>query len=156
MVLSYGQFNAPKRLRHGGRNQQPEYQAGVQLMTWAWHLERQYPILGMLFHVPNGQHLRIEAAMRLKRSGVKPGVVDYMLPAPRGAYHGLGLELKADKGRVSTEQEWWIDALNNCGWIAKACWGFDEAREFLEAYCQLPEFDGQTKIKGGSENEKEK
>ena len=40
--------------------------------------------------------------------------------------------------------------------LITACWGFDEAREFLEAYCQLPEFDGQTKIKGGSENEKEK
>ena len=58
----------------------------------------------LLFAVPNGgKRSRIQACI-LKGEGVRAGVPDLFLAVARGGYHGLFLELKTEKGRISEAQ----------------------------------------------------
>lgn len=67
--------------------------------------------------------------------GVKAGVPDVCLPVPRGGYHGLYVEMKRKQGgRVSEEQNEWMEALRAQGYEAKVCRGWKEAAEEIEQY----------------------
>lgn len=91
----------------------------------------------MLYHVPNGgSRNRIEAA-RLKAQGVKSGVPDIVLPAARGEYHGLYIELKRQRGgRISEEQKKWIAGLTEQGYRAEVCEGWEAAAKVIIEYLE--------------------
>lgn len=60
---------------------------------------------------------------------------DICLPAARGKYHGLYIELKRRKGgKVSAQQREWLEALEEAGYRAIVCRGWDEARTEIERY----------------------
>jgi len=56
------------------------------------------------------------------------------LPVPRKNYHGLYIEMKFGNGRTSKDQKEWILNLNNQGYKAVVCNGFEEAKEVIERY----------------------
>lgn len=58
----------------------------------------------IVYHNANGEKRSIETAGKLKRAGVLPGVFDLTLISPDGRV--MYLEAKAEKGRLSYEQEW--------------------------------------------------
>ncbi len=72
--------------------------------------------------------------VRNRQMGMKKGVPDLMLPIPMKGYHGLFIELKTDKGRLSQEQKNWIKALTTFGYKAAVCRGWEEAKDTLEEY----------------------
>lgn len=111
-----------------------EHQEQVALFQWAGISERAYPELALLHAVPNGGSRHPAEAKNLKAAGVKPGVPDICLPVPRGKYHGLYIELKSQKGRPSEFQEEWISRLNQQGYMAVCCHGFEEARSAIMSY----------------------
>lgn len=115
-----------------------EIEGGIQmtLMEWAMLMENRWPELKLLFHVPNGGARGKAEAGRLKRQGVKAGVPDLMLPVARGGYHGLFIELKAEKGSLTAEQKEWLQMLQEQGYAAKCCKGLDEAMRTLTNYMQ--------------------
>lgn len=76
-----------------------------------------------LFHVPNGGRRGKFEAARLQKQGVRAGVLDYMLPVPRGGYCGLAFELKRHDGRLEADQKLEIELLTADGYLAVACWG---------------------------------
>lgn len=49
----------------------------------------------LFFAVPNGSTRNPIEASRLKREGVVAGVADMLLLVPRGGFHGLAVEFKA-------------------------------------------------------------
>ena len=66
--------------------------------------------------------------------GVKAGVPDLFYPVPLGGYHGLFIEMKANKGRPSAVQKRWLKVLNDLGYKAVVCVGWEEARDVLIEY----------------------
>ena len=112
-----------------------EYDEQVALIDWcAWQANRD-PRFGLLFAIPNGEKRDVVTAARLKRSGVKAGVPDLMLPVAAQHWHGLFIEMKRrDGGTVSAEQATRLDALNAQGYLAVVCHGADEARVLLGFY----------------------
>lgn len=114
-----------------------ESQIQIMIFDWASLMINKYPKLRKMYHVPNGGHRHITTAMRLKAEGVKPGVPDIVLPVAKGDYHGLYLELKADKGKLSKEQEKWIEDLKEEGYKAVVAYGFDEAINTIKSYLEL-------------------
>lgn len=94
-----------------------------------------YPELMRMYHVPNGgKRNKVEAA-KLKRQGVKAGVPDICLPAPRYGYHGLYIELKRQhEGTVSEDQAEWIEYLAHEGYVAAVCHGWYEAAQLIMRY----------------------
>lgn len=111
-----------------------EHQEQVALFQWAGISERAYPELALLHAVPNGGSRHPAEAKNLKAAGVKPGVPDICLPVPRGKYHGLYIELKSAKGKLSEYQEKWISDLKGQGFRAVCCFGFEEARSIIMNY----------------------
>ncbi|MDD2370854.1 MAG: VRR-NUC domain-containing protein [Firmicutes bacterium] len=114
-----------------------ESQIQIMIFDWASMMRNKYPGLEKMYHVPNGGHRHITTAMRLKAEGVKPGVPDIVLPVARGGFHGLYLELKADKGKLSKEQEKWLTDLKDEGYKAEVAYGFDEAIKTITNYLKL-------------------
>lgn len=116
------------------------------LFTW---LNLQHPDLLACSQVA-GANLSKAGAGRAKAGGYKKGFPDVSILKPSGKYHGLFIEMKkankkivskktgkliqASKGVVSPEQKDWINKLNDQGYLAVVCYGFDEAKEVIERY----------------------
>lgn len=115
-------------------------EAQHQMAVFKWsaqpHIRKKYPELKMLYHVPNGGRRDKIEAKHLKSQGVRKGVPDLDLPVPRKGYHGLKIEMKADKGRLSPEQKWWIEELQKQGYLCKVCFGWESAINILMSYLE--------------------
>ena len=96
-----------------------------------------YPELELIYHIPNEGKRSNYQGKKLKREGLKKGVPDLCLPVPRKNYHGLYIEMKYGNGRTSKEQREWINKLNEQGYKAVVCNGFEEAKETIEKYIKL-------------------
>lgn len=115
-----------------------ESQEQATLFTWAYMQREKYPELQWMFHVPNGGMRDKVTAAKLKREGVKSGFPDVALMLQRGGYFGLFIEMKRQKGGVaSKEQKLWLAHLNEQGYKAVVCNGFEEARRQLLHYLSL-------------------
>ena len=113
-----------------------EAQEQEAVMRWAEMSTGRYPELALLFHIPNGGSRKdAREGAHFKKLGVKAGVPDLFLPVARGAYHGLFIEMKREKGgRVSDDQEAWLLALSSQGYATFVANGYEEARQMLEVY----------------------
>ena len=104
------------------------------LFTWAGLASAAVPELRLLHAIPNGGLRTKTTAARLKKEGLKPGVPDILLPIARHGWHGLYIELKYGKGRVSESQRWWHDELTNQRYAVFVCWGWEAAKKTILAY----------------------
>jgi hypothetical protein len=114
-----------------------ESQEQIAIFQWAEFAKGKHPELSLLHAIPNGGLRTARTAGRLKREGVKPGVPDICLPVARAKWHGLYIELKAAKGKVSENQKAWIDALIQQGYFTSVCFGSATAIEIIEEYLNL-------------------
>lgn len=71
------------------------------------------------------------------RQGVKAGVPDLHLPVARGGYHGLYIELKVGSNKPTQLQKKWLSNLNEQGYLAVVCYGWQQAAEQLINYLEL-------------------
>ncbi|MBN3207177.1 VRR-NUC domain-containing protein [Pectobacterium brasiliense] len=94
-----------------------------------------------LLHIPNEGKRGPKAARDAKRLGVRAGVPDLFLAIPRGGYAGLWIEMKARSGKLSAQQEVWLKRLEDAGYRAVCCFGFNQASSAISEY-----------IKRGNEN----
>ena len=109
------------------------------LFDWAEMAKGRYPELAWMYAVPNGGYRHIQTAAKLKKTGVKKGVPDVFLPAPRAGYHGLYIEMKRKRGGViSVDQRRYMDFLTAQGYRCLLCRGADEAIENIKVYLNLP------------------
>ena len=82
-----------------------EHDEQAALFQWAELMAAQIPELRLMFAIPNGGHRHIGVARKLKAEGVKPGVPDIFLPVARNKFHGLFIEMKFGRGRLTKEQK---------------------------------------------------
>lgn len=117
----------------------------MNVIRWSQQpsIRSKWPELALLHHIPNGGSRDAVEAKHLKDQGVKRGVPDLCLPVPRGQYHGLYIEMKAETGRTSPEQDWWGERLLGQGYMWEVCHGYRSAISVLEWYLNL----------GGTSNE---
>lgn len=109
-------------------------EARIQAACVEW-FRYQFPrYASLLFAVANGGSRNPIEAKNLKAQGVTPGVADLILLVPSGRYHGACIELKSEKGRMSTAQMQWLKSAGEQGYYVTACWGFDEFVEVIHEY----------------------
>lgn len=116
-----------------------ESQEQTALFNWAETACCKWPELRWMYHVPNGGTRNAIEAAHLQAQGVKPGVPDVVLPIARGGYFGLYIEMKKQVGGVVSEhQRDWLNGLQNLGYLAVVCTGFQAAANMIEKYMSLP------------------
>lgn len=93
-----------------------------------------YPELEFAYAIPNGGQRHIAVAARLKAEGVKAGVPDIFIPAPRGSSNGLFVELKAKGGTVTPSQRKMLKSLEQCGYACIVAYGCEGAWKEVEGY----------------------
>ena len=104
------------------------------VFEWAeWNKGKQ-PLLELMFAIPNGGHRHIAVAKKMKAEGVKAGVPDIFLAVPAYNAHGLFIEMKVGKNKLSQSQKEWRERLVNQGYLYKVCYGSEEAIEFIDWY----------------------
>lgn len=119
-------------------NPKTEAQHQMNVINWSLLHTAEWPELAGLHHIPNGGNRDAIEGRHLKQQGVKPGVPDLHLPVARGPYHSLYIEMKAEKGRTSDAQDWWIEFLTAQGNFVEVCHGWQSAVQVLEWYLSLP------------------
>lgn len=116
------------------RAYETEEEAQAAVFTWAEYAIAAYPCLKLMYHVPNEGKRSKAYGARLKRTGLKKGVADICLPAARGGYHGLYIELKAAGGKPTLEQTEFLRSVNAEGFLGVLCHGSHEAIALIERY----------------------
>ncbi len=111
---------------------QAEQAEHINIVNW---FNYQYPELADDFHhFANERRCSIQQGRILKRMGVKKGVSDFFLALPCGLYHGLWIELKVGKGKLTIEQSYFLHRKCERGYLALAVWGFEAAQEVIKTY----------------------
>lgn len=123
-----------------------EHAEQVAIFQWARMCAGRYPELAFMFAIPNGAKLPYmknsngqrysPQAIKLLSEGLLPGVSDIFLPAARGGWHGLFIELKHGTNTLSDKQQAFAEAMLSFGYLAVAAWEADQAIETIENYLE--------------------
>lgn len=112
-----------------------EAQEQAYLFNWAKWNVGQFPELDEMFAIPNGAgKLSKQTCAKLKRTGLKAGVPDIFLPAIRGGYGGMFIELKSMTGTVQDNQMDWKNRLERNGYFCIIAKGWISAMEQILKY----------------------
>lgn len=106
----------------------------MQMNCVRW-FELQYGSLARkLHHSPNGGRRDAREGARFKRMGTRAGFPDLGLYIARHGYHGLFIEMKADKGVQTPSQKQWQRMLESEGYAYRICRDFYEFKDIVEWY----------------------
>ena len=107
----------------------------INLMAWLSTMPDVYPYV---LHIPNERQCTSQQGRILKRMGVKSGVSDLFIAIPKEGYHGMWLELKAPKGKLSDNQMKFMRDMSEQGYLAVCSMGFEVAKKAILEYLQKP------------------
>jgi hypothetical protein len=102
-----------------------------------------HPILKDYYLKNNNEGKRTEAqGWNLKLMGLRSGVSDLFIAYPTNRYHGLWLEVKRNiiyspsqkKTDTWIAQQEWIDRMNDVGYFAAFCFGWEDGKRIVEEY----------------------
>ena len=86
------------------------------------------------FAVPNGGARDAITGARLKQEGVLAGVPDIFLAKSACGRHGMFIEMKTKRGRVSEHQRDIFPLLESAGYAVVVARGWKEAADAVEMY----------------------
>lgn len=112
-----------------------EHQEQAAVVSW-WNVEcYRYNLPQFaLFAIPNGGARDVITGARLKAEGVRRGIVDLCLAAPRGDYHGWYGEMKVGTNKPSPDQQQVIEYLSQAGYKVEVHWTADSAIAAIKNY----------------------
>lgn len=113
-----------------------EFQSQCALVEWARNpaVQRQYPGIDLLEASLNGVKLSKAQAGKAKAAGLLKGALDLNLPVARGPHHGLRLEMKFGRNKLTDEQAWYAGRLREEGWRVETCYDWTAAMNLIIAY----------------------
>ncbi len=105
------------------------------------YIRLQYPS-AISFHVRNegisGTKMqRMVYGAKSKKMGVLSGVSDIIILEPKAIYHGLMIELKSKKGRVSESQKLFMARCEDKSYMTRVCNSFDQVQAAVDTYMSL-------------------
>jgi hypothetical protein len=110
-----------------------EYQLQKAVIKW---INLKYPKL-LYCASAGGVRTSFSQAKRMKATGYVRGFPDLFIYEPKGNFHGLAIEIKTLKGRVSKFQLDWINKLHEKGYLSSVGRGFNQVTEIIEHYMEL-------------------
>ena len=128
-----------------GRNKMSESDQQIAFFQWLELNLLKHPAYLLIYAVPNGGQRHIAVATKLKKEGVKAGVWDIAVDWPSGGYHGLRIEMKHGKNKLTEQQEVWGVRYREAGYDTVVCYDWMSAVEALKSY--LEKDDGKNKTR---------
>ena len=99
-----------------------------------WHLmQSKWPNV-VCFAIPNGGARDAITGARLKQEGVLAGVPDIFLAKAASGKHGLFIEMKTKRGKLSERQRDLFPLLETVGYAVIVAHGWKEAADAVELY----------------------
>lgn len=108
------------------------------LFKWRDTQLHKYPVLRLMFAIPNGGNRDAITGAMMKAEGTTAGIPDIFLAAIRGGCGGMFIEMKSGKNKPTALQQKWLDDLEAEGYITKCCHGWQEAVEEIIFYLEGP------------------
>jgi hypothetical protein len=109
-----------------------------QIVVMDW-LRLQYPEAAQnTMHIGNERKSSYYMGYIMKRMGVLKGASDLFMAEPRGAYHGLFIEMKSKTGKPTVEQLAFLKRMTDKGYCARLAYGSDEAIPLIITYLSQP------------------
>ena len=130
---------AEKRVRAPNKPREglSELQHQIRVIKWFDSACRVWGLSPLhLFHIPNGGSRQVIESVNLKRSGVRPGIPDLFLASPRGQFHGMFIEMKAENGKIAPEQHVAIDTIERQGYRCIVAFDHGEAIVKITKYLE--------------------
>jgi len=129
-----------------------EHNEQKMVIVWCELNKKLYPCLDRIYAIANGGDRHLLVAMKLKKEGVKAGMLDLCLPWPLEFDQmddiplyfkcGLYVEMKAlpkQPSKVSPKQKEWIKYLLAVGYEVHIAWSADEAIRIIKNYVNSEE-----------------
>jgi hypothetical protein len=114
-----------------------EHEIQSHVIRWAREMAQLYPELALLHAIPNQRKNTAAGRIYMWREGLESGVPDLDLPVARNGWHGLRIEMKTEKGKVTDNQRWWLDELGKQGYLAVVCRSIYEAQNTILDYLNI-------------------
>lgn len=92
-----------------------------------------------IVHIPNEGKRSYAMASELQAMGMRAGFPDLFMPKASGKYHGLFIEMKSRKGKLTDKQSEWLARLSLNGYAVKVAHSSTEAIKAIEKYIKLNE-----------------
>lgn len=121
----------PVFLKGASKIKASEFEEQISLIAWA-DVFLKAP--NLLFHIPNGGKRNIVEAVKFKKMGVRPGIPDLFLAYGCGGYHGLFIEMKAEKGALTLSQLTLHERLKESGYKVATCHSWLSAADVIREY----------------------
>ncbi len=109
-------------------------ESNLQKMCVRW-FRLQYPDK-LIFAIPNGGARNQITGAILKAEGVLAGVPDLFIAAKSfyGEYHGLFIEMKSEKGRLTDSQKEVGNKLSKAGYKVEVCFDIEQYAKIVNGY----------------------
>jgi len=118
------------------KNKNTDTESQIQRML-VQYIKLKHPELWQVCtSVPHGGYRLKSEAARLKAEGVHAGYPDMLIDKPQGRYHGMRLEVKTLRGRLSDKQVAFLRCLNMYGYFACVGYGVDACIHLIELYAK--------------------
>ena len=122
----------PEQLAAGGSED------GHQAALFCWIQQNKndprLPGIDRMFAIPNGGLRNKATAGKLRAEGVRAGVADVFVPIPSGGYHGLFLEMKFGRNKLTELQKEFQNYATQQGYCCKVAYSAEEAIEIIDYY----------------------
>ena len=130
---------APRAARSPTPMKVSEDDLQISCFQWIELMRPAHPILEWIIHVPNGGKRPRGAAGKLKAMGVKPGVLDVLLPLPFNGWSGLAIEMKVGSNKTTEQQDDWLQVFEASGYYTAVCYTLEDfmahVGRFLASEC---------------------
>ncbi len=111
-----------------------EHQIQSQYFDWVEIMRQQDWRYELIYAIPNGGKRHISVAKKLKKEGVRAGIWDTSIDFPAHGFHGLKIEFKDAKGKLSKEQKEMGMRYRKAGYLTFLCRSFEFAKEITLKY----------------------
>lgn len=122
--------------RRAARNDE-EHRLQAACVKWFRYTHRN--MSHSLFAVPNGGRRDPVTGAKMKDEGALAGVSDLIFLQRNRCFGALLIEMKTDKGRLSTSQKEWGRRVSEDGYRYVVCRSLDEFKDAVEDYISLME-----------------
>ena len=117
-----------------GRMVKKHTESSEQIAAMDW-LREQYPhIAEHTMHIGNERKATFYMGQIMKRMGILKGASDLFMAWPNSGYHGLFIEVKSQKGRLTPHQKEFLKRMQKVGYKAEVCFGANEIINTIENY----------------------